>query len=58
MHVSQETAEECWHSDSPAVRYGRSGQTARNHAIRAAEDLRVNGTMIGPNRARVNAGFR
>jgi hypothetical protein len=58
MHVSQETAEERWHSDSPAVRYGYSGRTACNFAIRAAEDLRVNGTMIGPNRAGVNAGFR
>jgi len=43
MHVSQETAEECWHSNSPAVRYGHSSRTAPNpNAIRAAEDLRVN----------------
>ena len=35
MHVSQETAEESWHFDSPAVRYGHANRTAPNLAIRA-----------------------
>jgi hypothetical protein len=35
MHVSQETAEESWHFDSPAVRYGHASRTAPNLAIQA-----------------------